>query len=548
MKYILVTGGVISGIGKGVIASSAGLLLRTRGFRVTSIKIDPYLNIDAGTLSPLDHGEVFVLDDGGEVDLDLGNYERFLDITLTKDNNITTGKIYRDVIEGERKGAYLGKTVQVVPHITDAIQNWIERVAQNPVDDSGEAPDVCIVEMGGTVGDIESAPFIEAMRQFQFRVGHENFFLIHVSLVPIVGAVGEQKTKPTQQSIQHLRGAGLSPDVIACRSSKKLEASVSQKIAMFCHALPEDINGKQVDRVLAVHDCPSVYHVPLLLNEQSLPEIMMKKLRLTPRDNPKAACLFKDWMDLADRIDRLNAPVKIVIVGKYTDLHDSYLSVVKALEHAALSCKLKLQISWIEAEHLEPDMEIKNGRAYHDAWGKLWGAEGVLVPGGFGQRGWEGMIAAANFAREHHKPYLGICLGLQTAVVEFARTVMGLHDANSTEMNETTASPLVIFMPEGSRTHMGGTMRLGSRAAIFVDGSEDSRIRRLHGGEKTIHERHRHRYEVNPDYVARLEAAGLKFVATDEAGERMIIIELPGHPFFVATQYHPEYKTRPLNP
>ncbi|TPX30608.1 CTP synthase (glutamine hydrolysing) [Synchytrium microbalum] len=535
MKYILVTGGVISGIGKGVIASSAGLLLRARGMRVTSIKIDPYLNIDAGTLSPLDHGEVFVLDDGGEVDLDLGNYERFLDVTLSRDNNITTGKIYRNVIEDERKGAYLGKTVQVVPHITDAVQNWIERVAIIPVDESGQPAD-----MGGTVGDIESAPFIEAMRQFQFRVGPDNFFLIHVSLVPMVGAVGEQKTKPTQASVRDLRGLGLSPDVIACRSTKRLEPSVSAKIAMFCHVPPE--------QVLAVHDCPSVYHVPLLLHKQGLVSVMEKKLKLTPRQEPKTINLLSKWTTLAERFDRLHDSVEIAIVGKYTDLHDSYLSVVKALEHAALSCKRKVEISWIESKYLEPKTQTTDPKNYYDAWSRLCGAKGVLVPGGFGDRGWEGMILAAQWARENKRPYLGICLGLQTAVVEFARNVCGFADANSTEMNEMTTNPLIIFMPEGSRTHMGGTMRLGSRPTIFTPESQNTIIRRLHHNQEIIHERHRHRFEVNPNYIDRIEAKGLHFVAKDERGERMIIIELEDHPFFVATQYHPEYKTRPLAP
>ncbi|KAJ3334351.1 CTP synthase ura7 [Blyttiomyces sp. JEL0837] len=541
-KVIVVTGGVISGIGKGVIASSTGFLLRTLGLRVTSIKIDPYLNIDAGTLTPLDHGEVFVLDDGGEVDLDLGNYERFLDITLTRDNNITTGKVYRQVIEKERKGDYLGKTVQVVPHITDAIQDWVERVSKIPVDDSGLEPDVCIVEMGGTVGDIESAPFIEAMRQFQFRIGHENFCLIHVSLVPIVGSVGEQKTKPTQASVRDLRGLGLSPDLIACRSSKPLDAGVTDKISMFCHV--------PVENVLAVHDCNSVYHVPLLLIEQGMLNVLKKRLNLVPREDHKSRSLFAKWKELTERNDRLQDYVEIAIVGKYTNLHDSYISVVKGLEHASLACNRKLRIKWVESSDLEPSSQTQDPLKYHDAWKKVCGANGILIPGGFGVRGTEGMILAAKWARENKIPYLGICLGLQIAVMEFARNVCGLEGANSEEMDETTKHPVVVFMPEISKTHMGGTMRLGDRATIFTDSSEGCVTRRLYDNAKVIHERHRHRYEVNPKYVDQLESSGLNFIGKDEKGERMIILELKdkSHPYFVATQFHPEYKTRPLRP
>ncbi|KAJ3296832.1 CTP synthase [Rhizoclosmatium globosum] len=541
-KYIIVTGGVISGIGKGVIASSTGLLLRTMGLTVTAIKIDPYLNIDAGLMSPLDHGEVFVLDDGGEVDLDLGNYERFLDITLSRENNITTGKIYRDVIEKERKGDYLGKTVQVVPHITDAIQDWVERVAKIPVDDSGLEPDVCIVEMGGTVGDIESAPFIEAMRQFQFRVGSENFCLIHVSMVPIVGSVGEQKTKPTQASVRDLRGLGLTPDLIACRSGTPLERGVQEKISMFCHV--------PITSVLAVHDCPSVYHVPLLLHQQGLITTISKKLNLAPRETQASISLFSKWRQLCQRLERLHDTVKIVIVGKYTYLHDSYISVVKSLEHASLSCNRKLKLEWVEASDLEAEMQQTDALKYHDAWKSVCGANGILVPGGFGVRGTEGMVLAAKHARENKIPYLGICLGFQIAVIEFARNVVGLAGANSTELDKDTPHDVVIFMPEISKTHMGATMRLGSKETLFQPGSEGSTIRRLYDGKDSVHERHRHRYEVNPKYVDQLEQNGLKFVGRDENNERMIILErdIKDHPYFVAVQFHPEYKTKPLKP
>ncbi|KAF9135306.1 CTP synthase ura7 [Mortierella sp. 14UC] len=548
-KYVLVSGGVISGIGKGIIASSTGLLLKTMGLKVTSIKIDPYLNIDAGTLSPLDHGEVFVLNDGGEVDLDLGNYERYLDVTLTRANNITTGKIYRDVIERERKGDYLGKTVQVVPHITDAIQDWVERVATIPVDDTGEEPDVCIIELGGTVGDIESAPFVEAMRQFQFRVGHENFALIHVSLVPTIGSVGEQKTKPTQASIRDLRGLGLTPDLIACRCEKTgLDEGIQAKISMFCHVQPS--------QVLAVRDCSSVYHVPELLRDQGMVDYLWKRLNIdrtvtiTPALKEKGADMWKKWNQLTTNQERLHDSdaVSIALVGKYTYLQDSYASVVKALEHATLALHKKLIIKWIEASDLEPDSRISNPIKYHNAWQDLCSAQGILVTGGFGVRGTEGKIAAAKWAREHKVPYLGICLGLQIAVIEFARNVCGMEGANSVELDESTTTPVVVYMPEISKTHLGGTLRVGLKHTFFQEGTEKSTIRRLYGGGSEVLERHRHRYEVNPELIHNFEAKGLQFVGKDESGQRMEIIEMADHPYFVGVQYHPELLTRPLKP
>ncbi|KAF9144592.1 CTP synthase ura7 [Mortierella sp. GBA39] len=548
-KYVLVSGGVISGIGKGIIASSTGLLLKTMGLKVTSIKIDPYLNIDAGTLSPLDHGEVFVLNDGGEVDLDLGNYERYLDVTLTRANNITTGKIYRDVIERERKGDYLGKTVQVVPHITDAIQDWVERVATIPVDDTGEEPDVCIIELGGTVGDIESAPFVEAMRQFQFRVGHDNFALIHVSLVPTIGSVGEQKTKPTQASIRDLRGLGLTPDLIACRCEKTgLDEGIQAKISMFCHVQPS--------QVLAVRDCSSVYHVPKLLKDQGMVDYLWKRLNIektvtiTPALKAKGTDMWKKWNQLTTNQERLHDSdaVTIALVGKYTHLQDSYASVVKALEHATLALHKKLVIQWIEASDLEPEFRPVNPVKYHNAWRDLCSAQGILVTGGFGVRGTEGKIAAAKWAREHMIPYLGICLGLQIAVIEFARNVCGMPDAHSIELDENTTTPVVVFMPEISKTHLGGTLRVGVKATLFQPGTEGSTIRKLYGGGSEVLERHRHRYEVNPEMVDKLHAKGLQFVGKDETGQRMEIIEMADHPYFVGVQYHPELLTRPLKP
>ncbi|KAG6856324.1 CTP synthase ura7 [Tephrocybe sp. NHM501043] len=545
-KYIVVSGGVVSGIGKGVIASSTGLLLKTTGLKVTAIKIDPYMNIDAGTMAPTEHGEVYVLNDGGEVDLDLGNYERYLNVTLSRDNNITTGKIYRHVINKEREGEYLGKTVQIVPHITNAIQDWIERVAKIPVDESGEEPDVCIVELGGTVGDIESAPFVEAMRQFQFRVGHENFALIHVSLVPDLH--GEQKTKPTQTTVHSLRGLGLLPDLIACRLliAQPLQAATKSKISMFCHVSSEQVFG--------VHDVSSVYHVPLLLKSQGILEYLRKRLQLdkvtiTKEMADKGASLSQRWTDLTSGQERLFDTVTIALVGKYTDLKDSYMSVTKSLEHSAFRIHRKLIVNWVESSDLEPETQETNPARYHDAWRAVVGAGGILVPGGFGNRGTEGMMLAIKYAREQKIPFLGICLGFQLAVVEWARHVLEIPDATSAEFDPDAKHPFIIFMPEISKTHMGGTMRLGLRPTVFEEGTEKwSTARKLYGGAGKIWERHRHRYEVNPKYVEQLTNSGLIFSGKDEKGERMQILELPDHPYFLGLQAHPEFCTRPLNP
>ncbi|KAL9933641.1 hypothetical protein V8E36_007299 [Tilletia maclaganii] len=584
-KFIAVSGGVISGIGKGVIASSTGLLLKTLGLRVTAIKIDPYMNIDAGTMAPTEHGEVFTLNDGGEVDLDLGNYERYLDVTLSKENNITTGKIYREVIEKERRGDYLGKTVQIVPHLTDAIQDWLQRIGSKPIDDSGEEPDVCIVELGGTVGDIESAPFVEALRQFQFRVGHENFALIHVSLVPVVG--GEQKTKPTQAAIRDLRGLGLVPDIIAARCQQRLDRSVISKLSMFCHVGP--------DQVMAVHDVSSTYHVPLLLEEQGLLDFLTRRMKLDTNGGIPAQMkergkdLRTRWRDLTVGHDRLIDKVEIVLVGKYTSLQDSYMSVVKALEHASLRVHRKLTLKWVEAGDLEPATANDNPVRYHEAWQAVCSAKGIIVPGGFGHRGTEGMISAAKWARTKKVPFLGICLGFQISVIEYARNVCGITDAGSGELDAKCKDPVVIFMPEISKTHLGGTMRLGLRPTHFQNGSHStSKIGQLYGSSETVWERHRHRYEINPEYVDRIEAGAggsggqsrvlgtkrpfarrsstasadlefddeepeakpdrMRFIGKDEKGERMQILELEEHPYFVCLQAHPEFASRPLNP
>ena len=530
MKYVVVSGGVLSGLGKGVTASSIGVLLKSAGLKITSVKIDPYLNSDAGTMSPFEHGEVFVLDDGGEVDLDLGNYERFLDINLGKNNNLTTGKIYSKVIEAERRGDYLGKTVQVIPHITDAIQDWIEDVAHVPADGSNDSPDACIIELGGTVGDIESAPYIEALRQFQFRVGRENISFVHVSLVPVMGPVGEQKTKPTQHSVKELRGLGITPDILVCRSTSPMTDETKEKLAAFCHVSP--------NAVMSTHDVPNIYHVPLMLESQGLCKIL--------NVDCNATSLLSDWRKMALNLDTLTEDVSIAMVGKYTELTDAYLSVIKSLQHAAMAVNRKLKINWIEASHLEDSWKSNDVKEFKNSWKLLKASDGILVPGGFGDRGIEGKILAAEYARTSSVPFLGICLGLQVATIEFCRNVLNLTNANSTEFEDNPAYPAVIFMPEISKTHLGGTMRLGSRPTIWQ--VNDCKIKSLYGEGKSVDERHRHRYEVNPDLIEEIEAAGLVFVGKDETGQRCEIFELKDHPYYVGVQFHPEFKSRPGNP
>eukprot|EP00040_Diaphanoeca_grandis_P021994 m.117663 g.117663 ORF g.117663 m.117663 type:complete len:607 (-) comp28595_c0_seq1:36-1856(-) len=546
VKYILVSGGVISGVGKGIISSSLGALIRAQGLRVTSIKIDPYLNIDAGTFSPYEHGETYVLDDGGEVDLDLGNYERFVDLTLRRDNNITTGKIYQHVITNERRGDYLGKTVQVVPHITNAIIEWVFRVAKIPTDGTDQEPDICIIELGGTVGDIESMPFVEAFRQFQFKVGKDDFVQMHVSLVPETGSSDkEQKTKPTQHSIRELRGLGLSPHVIVCRSSSLLDEKVRQKISMFCHVAP--------DHVLGVHDVASIYRVPMLLESQGILTILSNLLNINVNpvamsDDGEITGPLAEWRQLADRAENSSKTVKIILVGKYTALSDAYASVISALKHSCLHVGrgVKLELVYVEASDLEKATETSNPTKYFDAWTRLCSGEGILVPGGFGARGIEGKIAAINWARLRKVPYLGVCLGMQLAVIEFARNVLDWKDANTTEVDSDTPHPVIIEMPEISTTELGGTMRLGKRETRFM--KPDCISKKLYKGADSIHERHRHRYEVNPKLTAKFEEKGLQFVGHDTEGERMEICELDDHPFFVAAQFHPEYLSRPMRP
>lgn len=502
MNYVLVTGGSISGIGKGITASSAGLLLKEAGRRVTAIKIDPYLNMHAGTMSPLEHGEVFVLDDGGECDLDLGNYERFLDVTLGSDHNMTTGKVMAHVLERERRGDYLGQTVQIVPHVTDAIQAWIERVA------GGAGADTCIIELGGTAGDLESAPFIEALGQLRARVGAANFRNIHVVHVPIVG---EQKTKPAQQSVALLRSLGLFPDVVVCRCSQPLLPTVRAKLARFCR-LPEA-------SVLDACDVESVWDVPEALARQGMCGLLGAAGDVEARPR---------WPRLAPGA----APrVTVAIVGKYVSLKDAYLSVTHALEHACWAVGATLDIAWIDAE------EISDEGA---ACACLSKAHAIVVPGGFGVRGIEGMIRVVEYARLNAVPFLGICLGMQVAVIEFCRHVLGMAGANSTEFDARTPYPVVVRRP-------GGVLNVGKRTTCLRPGSH---LDELYGPEaaNVVRERHRHRYEVNLDMVPCIEALGLEFTGRDATGQHLHACELTGWPFFVGVQYHAEYTSRPWTP
>jgi len=546
-----------------------GVLFRAMGYRVTALKIDPYLNVDAGTMSPLEHGEVFVLDDGGETDLDLGNYERFLSVSLTKESNLSTGKIYQSVIERERIGDYLGKTVQVVPHVSDAIQEWILRVAKAPVSrfskssseseiSTDEPPEVCIVELGGTLGDIESMPFVEALRQLQDNVGYKNLCFAHVSLVPEMGDPPEQKTKPTQHSVKQMMSMGLSPDFLCCRGSTPLEPGTVSKLSMFT-AVPKGA-------IISLHDVSNIYRVPLMMIEQNLHSMLLQRLRMGPFQKGldystagsmhvdhiaiEDSVVIKDWKKLAACVDEPESECVIAVVGKYIVQGDAYLSVTKALTHAAMATKQRLRIEWIEASTLEPADDDEQGDGA-TSWERLKNCDGCVVPGGFGSRGMEGKIAAIQYCRQNEKPFLGICLGMQAAVIEYCRNELGTEKAHSAEFFDDLVKDeedAVIFMPEGDRERMGGTMRLGARETILKEGSA---ARRLYGKEKVM-ERHRHRYEVNPALVPRLEEAGLEFVGrnTDESGERMEIVELSdkSHPYFVACQFHPEFTSRPELP
>lgn len=519
-KYIFVTGGVVSSLGKGLAASSIGCLLEARGLKVQMMKLDPYINVDPGTMSPFQHGEVFVTDDGAETDLDLGHYERFTSAELSQANNWTTGRIYLSVIEKERRGDYLGKTIQVIPHITDEIKMAVRKVAEM------HEPDVLIVEIGGTVGDIESLPFMEAIRQMGNEEGRNNAIFVHVTLVPFIAAAGELKTKPTQHSVRELREIGIAPDVLLCRSDRTLSVDLRRKIALFCNV--------QENAVISALDVGTIYEVPLAFHEQGLDDLIVSNLHLTEQF-PHAD--LRKWRELVSTIkEPSGGSVRIAIVGKYVELEDSYKSLRESLTHAGVANNLRVNVTWIESEHLMKD----------DFENELQDFDALLVPGGFGKRGIAGMQRAIRYARKSGTPYFGICLGMQTACIEFARTVCGLRDADSTEFNEETPFPIIFKLRDLIDVEeYGGTMRLGSWECEL---SENSLAREVYHGADKINERHRHRYEFNPEFRGVLEKEGMSFSGVSPDGRFVEIIELPReiHPFFIACQFHPEYKSKPL--
>jgi CTP synthase len=517
VKYVFVTGGVLSSVGKGVVTSSIGKMLQVRGFKVTAIKIDPYVNVDAGTMNPYIHGEVFVTEDGGETDLDLGGYERFLDINLPKENNITTGQIYQTVINKERRGDFLGRCVQIVPHVTDEIKRRIRLVAER------SNVDVVLTECGGTVGDIEEQPFLEAFRQMRLEEGFDNTVYVHVALVPILEVTGEMKTKPLQHSVNELRRTGIQPDTLVARCEMMIDAEALRKIALF-GTMPRQA-------VFCSYTVPSIYQVPLILDEQGMGEYICRRLGLQER-KPE----WKDWRQLVDPFQNPHFHVKIGLVGKYAGLADSYISMNEALRHAGATCEAKVSIDYIEAEKFEKDLtELELLKEY----------DGIFVPYGFGPRGTEGKMRAIQFARENNMPFLGICLGFQLAVVEFARNACGLKEASSTEINPHTPDPVIDLMPEQKGIeYKGATMRLGSHKVIVKSGTL---TRKLYKAEE-IYQRHRHRWEVNPDYWEVLEKRGLVFSGRSPGGRRMEVLELPDRFFFLASQFHGEFKSRPGKP
>jgi CTP synthase len=514
-KHIFVTGGVASSLGKGLTASSLGRLLKARGLRVTMQKLDPYINVDPGTMNPFEHGEVFVTEDGGETDLDLGHYERFIDENLTRDSNATTGSIYQSVLAAERRGEYLGKTVQVIPHITDEIKRRISRLGI-------DGTDVVITEIGGTVGDIEILPFLEAIRQFRLDVGRENVCYVHVTLVPFIGPSGEQKTKPTQHSVTELRSRGIQPDAIVCRSEEAISSDLKRKISALCDV--------PVEAVVNAADAASLYDIPLVIHEEGLDEVVCKILHL-----PDTAPDLTEWSDLVQRVSAATFPVRVGIIGKYVSLPDAYLSVVESLKHAGFHHGVDVQIEWIQAEDVEGLL----------AAGRLKDLDGIVIPGGFGERGIEGKIAASEYARENLVPCLGLCLGMQLMTVEFARNVLGLAGANSTEFDPGTPHPVIDLMDSQREvTNKGGTMRVGAYIAQLEEGS---RVAAAYG-TTVVSERHRHRYEFNPAYRRRFEGSGFRFSGTSPDGRLVEFIEVEDHPFWVATQAHPEFKSRPTKP
>ncbi|MEZ5379727.1 MAG: CTP synthase [Acidimicrobiales bacterium] len=518
-KHIFVTGGVVSSLGKGLTASSLGRLLKARGLRVTMQKLDPYLNVDPGTMNPFEHGEVYVTDDGGETDLDLGHYERFIDEPLTQASNATTGSIYSSVIAAERRGDYLGKTVQVIPHITDEIKRRINILAAEDVD-------VVITEVGGTVGDIEILPFLEAIRQFRLDVGRDNVCYVHVTLVPFIGPAGEHKTKPTQHSVTEIRSRGIQPDVIVCRSNERISDGLRSKISNMCDV--------PLDGVVNAADASSLYQIPLNMHDEGLDTYVCKLLQL-PDNEPDLA----EWTRLVDLVDSAWKPLKIGIVGKYITLPDAYLSVAEALRHAALHHQVDIEIEWIMSDHVE-------GMLVEEKLGHL---DGIVLPGGFGERGVEGKIEAARYAREHLQPCLGLCLGMQVMTIEYARDVLGLNGANSSEFDTqdvTTPYPVIDLMDsQRNITDMGGTMRLGAYVAVLDEGSQVAKIY----GESVIKERHRHRYEFNPKFRTRFtDGTSFRCSGTSPDGRLVEFIELDDHPFWIGTQAHPELKSRPNRP
>jgi CTP synthase len=515
-KYVFVTGGVVSSLGKGITAASLGRLLKARGLSVQVQKFDPYINVDPGTMSPFQHGEVFVTEDGAETDLDIGHYERFIDENLSRNANHTSGSIWYSVLRKERKGEYLGSTVQVIPHITNEIKERIRRAAE------AEPVDVVISEIGGTVGDIESLPFLEAIRQFRREAGPENVLYLHVTYVPFVDSAGELKTKPTQHSVNELRRIGIHPDLVVCRTKDPLSTDLREKIALFADIEPH--------AVVVNRDVPDVYLVPEALQAEGLDELVCEKLGL-----PRAEAELGEWRELTERIGQLEGEVQIALVGKYVKLQDAYLSVHEALKHGGIHHGANVRVRWIDAE----------GMSLEEARDELEQVDGVLVPGGFGSRGWEGKILACRVARERGIPYLGICLGMHVAISEFARHVVGFAGANSTEMDPETPYPVIDLLPEQKEIEdLGGTMRLGAQAVELAEGT---RARESYG-EAIVHERHRHRYEVNNHFRPRLVEAGLVVAGTFQEGRLVEVIELPDHPWFVASQFHPEFKSRPTRP
>ncbi|MBD7915173.1 CTP synthase [Clostridium sp. Sa3CUN1] len=515
-KYVFVTGGVVSSLGKGITAASLGRLLKNRGLKVSIQKFDPYLNVDPGTMSPYQHGEVFVTDDGAETDLDLGHYERFIDENLSQNNNVTTGRIYWSVISKERRGEYLGGTVQVIPHITNAIKERVYRVSKE------KEVDVVITEIGGTVGDIESQPFLEAIRQIKYEVGRENVCFIHVTLVPYLGKAGELKTKPTQHSVKELRSIGIQPDIIVCRSQKELTDDLKAKIGLFCN-----LEAKCVIQNL---DAEHLYEVPLMLHKEGLDRLVCEKLELGCRDIDNS-----QWIDMVKKVKNLKENVKIALVGKYVELHDAYISIVEALNHGGLANDSNVEIKWINAE----EVNEKNSEEL------LGDCHGILVPGGFGDRGIEGKIEAIRYARVNKKPFLGICLGMQCSVIEFARNVLGYKGANSAEIDSNTEYPVIDIMPDQKDIEdLGGTMRLGLYPCKLDEESKAYDVYK----ENLIYERHRHRYEFNNEYRKAVIENGMSITGTSPDGRLVEIVEIKDHPWYVSVQFHPELKSRPNRP